>query len=1204
VVLAHTKISLITDDEGAPAHFVVHVEDITARRVAEDALRESEERFRHMADDFPSIMWVTGADGAVQLVNRAFREFFGHSCEQLQENQWQLLFHPEDAPRFLAAFAVAVRDHETFRGEVRALRADGQWRLLGVNAQPRIGLRSEWMGHIGLCADITERRKAEQALLESENRFRIMADSCPIGIWVTDAEGGTLFVNQEYRKFAGWISEQIEPEKWKSLIHPEDAPTFFKAFNDALQEHSPFKGEGRFLRADGQWRWTESYAVPRFSQDGDFLGFTGTSKDVANRKHAEQSLRSSEEKFRQLAENIQEVFWIIAPATGEVIYVSRAFEAIWGRSCASLYQSPMVWYEAIHPEDRAAQSFEARKATGIPSDSEFRIRTPDGLEKWIRNISFHVHDGDGELIRVVGIAEDITERKRAGELLRQTADRLELAIRAGAVGVWDWDLSNDAMIWDEQMFRLYGVGRDHFCNTVMEWSSRLHPEDRERALEECRAALRGEREFDTEFRILWPDGSVHSIRALAQVERDANGKPVYMIGTNWDITAQKRTEELLKQTADRLALAASAGGAGIWFRDLVNGWGQWDEQMYRLYGTTKDEFSFSEEAYLALVHPEDRRRVEEELSAAERGEKKLDSQFRIVWPDGSIRHISANALVKWDSSGKPLQIVGTNRDITAQKEAAAALLGGDERLQSETERARESSIRADAANAAKSEFMANMSHEIRTPMNGVIGMVGLLLDTELSVEQRRYAEIARASGESLLQLINDILDFSKIEAKKLELEMVDFDLRILLDHLHSILSATAKAKRIELQWIVDPAVPTQLRGASGRLLQILINLAGNAIKFTEKGEVRVSVALAEDAKTDCLLRFSVRDTGIGIPEDKIGLLFNKFSQVEVSTTRKYGGTGLGLAISKQLAELMGGEIGLTSQAGKGSEFWFTVRLGPSLGRDAQPPGSELQTTANLNGRVLIAEDNSTNQEVALGMIRKLGLRAEAVADGAEALNVLESTPYDLVLMDMRMPVMDGVEATRHIRDPRSAVLNHNIPIIALTANAMQSDRQACLAAGMNDFVSKPIRKAKLRDVLKKWLHTGDVTIPVAIRTVVPPRTVEDTADIFDQAGVLGRLEGDNELAQIVFAAFLEDIPHQIQSLKDLVKSGDTANSARLAHSIKGASANVGGERLRNVALAMEKAADLGNLQYVAARVADMELQFGQLRDAMKANQRS
>jgi CheY-like chemotaxis protein/HPt (histidine-containing phosphotransfer) domain-containing protein/two-component sensor histidine kinase len=615
----------------------------------------------------------------------------------------------------------------------------------------------------------------------------------------------------------------------------------------------------------------------------------------------------------------------------------------------------------------------------------------------------------------------------------------------------------------------------------------------------------------------------------------------------------------------------------------------------------------------------------------------------------------------------------------------------------------------------------------------------------------------RTSGESLMRIVNDILDFSKIEAEKLELETVEFDLQNLLESLAVALAAKAQGKGIELLCIADPLIPKKLRGDPGRLCQILTNLAGNAIKFTEKGEVVVRVALAEEGESDCLLRISVRDTGIGIPEDKIGILFDKFTQVDTSTTRRFGGTGLGLAISKQLAEIMGGGIGVVSQEGKGSEFYFTVRLdkssqsetkrndsqlsadldgvrilivddnatsreilatfttswdmrptaveggpgalkalyrareehdpfrvavidfhmpgmdGEALGRairadkyladtqmvmltcpgvwharqspeeiglagcvtkpvqrdelrsllskvlfatdscisgnlktlNAEPPDTHRdspRTFLGMNARILVVEDNPANREVALGILNKLDLRADAVSDGAEAIKSLESIAYDLILMDMRMPVMDGIEATRQIRHPRSAVLNRNVPIVAMTANAMESDRQLCLAAGMNDFVAKPVSIAVLRNTLKKWLPAGDSLSRAEASQLVSSRATKSETVVFDPASVLSRLEGDSALAQIVFAAFLEDLPRQIQALKNLAESGDTTAAARTAHSIRGASANVGGESLRKLATEMEKAADAGDLQSVINRMDELERQFGLLEDAIKRNE--
>jgi CheY-like chemotaxis protein len=402
----------------------------------------------------------------------------------------------------------------------------------------------------------------------------------------------------------------------------------------------------------------------------------------------------------------------------------------------------------------------------------------------------------------------------------------------------------------------------------------------------------------------------------------------------------------------------------------------------------------------------------------------------------------------------------------------------------------------------------------------------------------------------------------------------------------------AHEKGLELVCSAEAAVPRLLRGDPGRLRQILINLAGNAVKFTQKGEVAVRVSLQGEQETECLLRFSVRDTGIGIPEDKIGLLFAKFTQLDASTTRKYGGTGLGLAISKQLVEMMGGEVGVESTEGQGSEFWFTVRLGkqPAGARTEIPPPSvtrqparqPFQPFAGVNARILLAEDNITNQQVALGLLKKLGLRAEAVANGAEAVQALKSIPYDLLLMDVQMPVMDGLEATRQIRSPLSAVPNHGVPIIAMTAHAMQGDRERCLAAGMNDYLSKPVSPQALADVLARWL----------------PQVMADEQPVWDKAGMLKRLDDDRDLTKTIMEIFLDDAPQQIEALQQHLAACNAPGVGLQAHTIRGASATVGGEALREVALAMEKAGKAGDLDSVRARMDDLRREFARLKEAM------
>jgi two-component system, sensor histidine kinase and response regulator len=702
----------------------------------------------------------------------------------------------------------------------------------------------------------------------------------------------------------------------------------------------------------------------------------------------------------------------------------------------------------VPSEDAAAvrSAIEATAATGRETSFTGRMKRPDGS---ISNLELRFRPSrgtDGTVRHVLAVASP----ERSVEAQR----RLERTSAWIQEGHWEVDLSNSSHWASPTYYALLGYEPGEITfDTVAKVQRIVHPEDNPLATQLAAEHVCSGVPYTTELRVRTKDGTYRWFQLRARAEQDASGRAIRLAGSIRDIHQQRLTEDSLERVRQRFDRAVRGTRDGLW---------EWDQTTRTLWLSPRYEailgFGEGELARIAqradsMVHEDDielfRRAQREHIG----GNKPFDVEVRMRTKSGSYRWIRVNGDAERDAAGLPLRVAGSMQDVTEARESRDALILASEAAQ--------------AANRAKSDFLANVSHEIRTPMNGIVGMTSLLLDTPLDATQKNFAETIRSSADSLLCVINDILDFSKIEAGRLDIESIEMDPCANAREVAAIMGFQAAARGLELAVNVAPGVPARVIGDPQRIRQCLVNLIGNAVKFTREGRVVAEVSAIGEREGCVLTRFEVRDTGIGIKSEVLKTLFQPFVQADSSTTRHFGGTGLGLSIVRRLVDMMGGEVGVESEEGKGSRFWFVLPLRPVA---AAPPRAvrapQLAQQLRFCAQVLLVEDNPVNQQVACRFLERLGCRVVLAANGAEGIDAWQKAEFDLILMDMQMPVMDGYTAAARIRELETG--RRHTPIVALTANAMSGELARVTNAGMDGLLTKPLNADELGHTLARF----------------------------------------------------------------------------------------------------------------------------------------
>jgi PAS domain S-box-containing protein len=1102
-------------------------------------------QFQSVVDHAPVLIWVADTQGLCTYFNQPWLQFTGRSLEQELGNGWAEGVHPDDLAYCMETFLTAFRARQIFSMEYRLRQGTGEYRWVLDNGIPQFQENHEFTGYIGTCVDITALKQAAlqaRINLAEANRWReryeaagrasnqVLYDFDIQANCVTWGENAAAILSDGDTKL-----HNHSVDVWFSLIHPDDQLRFQAAFTKVQTEHQPFQQlEYRLQRQDGTYIWVQDNNEILFDDAGQPSHVIGFVANITSRKQTEAALRESEEQNRAILSAIPDILTVI---NAEGQYLSCFYNRFSGQLLTSETPNSDGFHvsEVLPPESATTclAAVAQTLKTGEMQIYEQQVQFGDVIQYEEAHIVPYQAD------KVLCMVRDISDRKRAELALQESEERRRLALDLTETSSWEYDVATGNAIWSDSHYRLMGLNPGAVPSNYQTWRDRVHPDDLAYTEAAFAQALETQSLLNVEYRVVYPNGTVRWVLTKGQGIYDTKGAAIRMVGVMIDISDRKQTELALQQLNEELeqrvqqrtqALAHSEQDLrtifnhvydAILIHDLDGTILDMNDRALEIRQATRAQLLAANIADLAAPDAP----IDQLPAILER--VKAGETMRFEWRE---RRFSDNtpfdveiSLRQVTLANRPVFITGM-RDITDRKQAEQALqdlnLELEQRVSDRTLELQQAIQVAEAANQAKSTFLANMSHELRTPLNAILGFAQLMArDLTLAAEKRAQLGTINRSGKHLLSLINDILEMSKIEAGGATFTAHCFDFFALLDSLEEMFQIRTHEKG--LQWRVDRtgSLPRYIETDEKKLRQVLINLVSNAVKFTQTGSVQLHIAsqptepsqtpdpaVFSQSRPVCLLHFEVEDTGTGIAVDEVESLFEPFIQSRYQSLAQEG-TGLGLPISRQFVRLMGGDLTVTSLLGTGSTFRFTIPV--HLAETEQPPRERsLPPVLSLAPdqppySILVVEDQETNRELLVQLLRSVGFIVQAATNGQEAIALWQTWKPALIWMDIRMPVMDGYETIRQIRQQEQHASEHPHPptvIIALTANAFEEERTRVLAIGCDDFVRKPFQESELLEKMRahlgvQYLYANDESMHRAIATPHSLALVEALRDL-------------------------------------------------------------------------------------------------------------